>query len=1230
MLVYFRALLTILLTASLLSSCIIMPQPIGQESSVKKENAPLSTNVIQSSVRTYDIDVTPQTLTFPNLVPPQPIEQVNNPPADPANQTLSLTFTTSAPGAGQIKMPNQGKFQVVTSSGPSFQILDNDATDGVAKIQLPSQIFDIYLRPETSSNSPTTCPTPSPSSLTGTQNLDLIDQSVIAKANQLIANGQSQCTYLPTSSQRQNANCNSTPTGFQCSGSINKTINSASCPEIAIYSGAMNINHALSNSNLFVAVQNNLTINQSVTGILCSRGDLNTSLNNSSQLNGVFVGARSNNLNLGGNAKIQGLYSILNSGSLSMNLNPSAIFEGELCTTGTSNINRNGNSQLIYNPNKVTPWQNEFTITSSLMCSAGNKPYTQTIALDCPTPAPVQVGRIKIEDELYYIAQTLNASSDGHWYKLSGRPMPVPSEWYSKDNNQYIFTLTNEGVPQLSAKWVTTSSKTFPAGIAEIGTNGGTVELPGIGKLVIPAGSTDSSITVKMSQIFSAPEILRFDPLTEQMKAGSDYISPIIKIEPFGLRLKQAARLYLSTDLDRLGNNSPGLVRWFTSNKIEEDTWSYRDTESEGLKLSQFTSNMPLLIDEFQYFTKTIDANLKPDSNAGFMELEDVPGFRDEIDGLWRTQAAPNVCTQTAPLAPICLPLQTCNIEPYKSLAVDLMKQSTKAFEDYRIATNTCPNGWTQGKFPIYLELNNSRSYTRIEKDSGHVEIHFEFPISYSDTVPHEMWHLFQLQNIDELTFKFLDQSYFAKWAMEGPATYVGGYNQIMNPNIYKSQVSPSKGNSYSVALRGSATHMQLPMNIKKVTESDNYLSTGFFTYLSSPYRGLTLKSGVPLKNALSVVSELSAEMDKRIHGNNFSWSTLATEVLSETLYTLSPDKGKISNKNALTVYYDSFSIDVLNGIGYFLTNNEPKIFPQTVPPQNSDMTPNNFYPTKTIDENTKKRNAVITGTFKEVENKVHLQYGKLGCLSADYFKITSKLPGKDISQGEGHSLLYTKMAKELPEITDASGSRMINYNNNFAVVYKLKDGSSKVEFLVRGQESSDSKSVISVAPPTTIEIYVITSIGEYKSCDPLAARVNPELFHQYYSEVMTYYGPSAYSSRSATPEEEIRYAVTKGTRIVLKTKGVEQNSYAIFQANGAGSVKVKVDAIWPESPTSDEQNVMVEYPQQAVTHGWVKVVSDGDESNQLDDVAYPCWAPVVGTSNFNVADGGKSLCHQN
>lgn len=621
-------LVTFLTIAAFLAACTMIPQPLNQV------NSPQSGNMLSSligaktqlaSVRADE--ATPQTLTFPDLVPPQAVEQADSLPNTSAGQSQTLDFVTSAPVNGQIKMPDNGSFQLIAVAGPSFQILDNDATDGTAKVQVPGPAFDLYVRPEASSTTQESCASPTPTTSTGTQLLDQIDQTVISKANQLTAAGQSQCVYLPPTNQRQNANCNTTSTGIQCSGPVNKTILPVSCPEIALYGGAMTINNALPSSKLFVAVQNNLTINQSVKGIFSSRGDLNTNLNNSSQLSGVFVGARSNNLNLSGSAKVQGLYTILNQGSLSMNLNPSAIFEGELCTTGTANINRNGVSQLIYNPNQITSWQSDLPFVLGMMCIAGNKPYTQTVAMACPTASPVTQGSVKIEDGLYYIKQTLNSANDGNWSKLPGRPMPIPDDWHSGDQNQYILALTNNGLSKISTRWLNTRQINFPAGIKEMGPTGGSIELPGVGKIEFPPNALTQQQVIVLKQKKQVAEILDKQGFTDKIVRVFDFASAVMEVYPIGQMLNQEATVYLQTNKARLGNNHPGILKWAGSfNGIND--WSGLHWKKElmplSMKYEDWTDDIPATTPYLGIFAKLIMSDIRPDEGVRIWPTSNV------------------------------------------------------------------------------------------------------------------------------------------------------------------------------------------------------------------------------------------------------------------------------------------------------------------------------------------------------------------------------------------------------------------------------------------------------------------------------------------------------------------------------------------------------------------------------------------------------------------------------
>jgi probable HAF family extracellular repeat protein len=64
-----------------------------------------------------------------------------------ALSSFTLKLVTGTPLADQIKVPSTGNFVVVLSRGNTFSVIDNDATDGVAKIQvMDNKIYKLYGR----------------------------------------------------------------------------------------------------------------------------------------------------------------------------------------------------------------------------------------------------------------------------------------------------------------------------------------------------------------------------------------------------------------------------------------------------------------------------------------------------------------------------------------------------------------------------------------------------------------------------------------------------------------------------------------------------------------------------------------------------------------------------------------------------------------------------------------------------------------------------------------------------------------------------------------------------------------------------------------------------------------------------------------------------------------------------------------------------------------------------
>lgn len=372
---------------------------------------------------------------------------------EPASSTLSLVtetpdspdfelrFYTNISASNSIRIPAEGVFKLRIKAGESYALLDSDARDGQASIQVPAGIFNLYLHPESPRS-----PLCQSENSTGSSLTDQVDQVVLAKIDSLIAQGKSACTYLPPANQRQNANCNSSANGLQCSGPINKTLSAANCPEMAIYAGALNLNHALPNTKLFVSTSNNITLNQTANGILATHGNLNTSLN-SGQLEGIFAGSSSSNLNLNAAARIKGLMSL--NGSLSANLNNGAIFEGVLCSSGNLNFNRNGSSQTLYHPDILKQWLVDVPQLPEFLCAPRSNLYTQTIPLDCSSSA---TSRLQITDALYELSQSLNPQNTDSWYEIPRRPLPVPEDWRNPEGADYVIEFENHGTPAITLK----------------------------------------------------------------------------------------------------------------------------------------------------------------------------------------------------------------------------------------------------------------------------------------------------------------------------------------------------------------------------------------------------------------------------------------------------------------------------------------------------------------------------------------------------------------------------------------------------------------------------------------------------------------------------------------------------------------------------------------------------------------------------------------------------------
>ncbi|MGV3523182.1 MAG: hypothetical protein ACO1RX_03100 [Candidatus Sericytochromatia bacterium] len=182
-------------------------------------------------------------------------------------------------------------------------------------------------------------------------------------------------------------------------------------------------------------------------------------------------------------------------------------------------------------------------------------------------------GSLHFEDALYYHHQSLNALPQRAWYHLPGRAVPVPANWYSPDGQSYVWKLDNQGFQILKTRWKRAEQKLFPVGMKEIGPEGGSIELPGVSKLIIPAGALISSTIVKMSQQLSAPNLrercLSYSPRV-QCGPGEHYISPIVKLKSSDLVLQSEAFLdiYISEEYKFKNENLGFLFGYFGIDNI--------------------------------------------------------------------------------------------------------------------------------------------------------------------------------------------------------------------------------------------------------------------------------------------------------------------------------------------------------------------------------------------------------------------------------------------------------------------------------------------------------------------------------------------------------------------------------------------------------------------------------------------------------------------------------------
>jgi hypothetical protein len=232
---------------------------------------------------------------------------------------------------------------------------------------------------------------------------------------------------------------------------------------------------------------------------------------------------------------------------------------------------------------------------------------------------------LEVSDDLYYVKDTLTSKQGklldlNRWFLLGVRPLPVPSDWYNPDGQKLVLKFKTDTVKEFQMAWWTTNQQAaYPPGIKQIGPAGGTVELPGVAQITIKPNALKSQKVITLHQIKTVfPADSGFMD-TDGTPYPYEFISPVVKIEPLGEVLDGAMEIRLTTDLQRLGNNSAGILRYMRSeNPLQANNrWDYITTAWPSRdKVYNYPVNLPGITNKFGYFSRFIDAKVSPKRGA--------------------------------------------------------------------------------------------------------------------------------------------------------------------------------------------------------------------------------------------------------------------------------------------------------------------------------------------------------------------------------------------------------------------------------------------------------------------------------------------------------------------------------------------------------------------------------------------------------------------------------------
>lgn len=383
----------------------------------------------------------------------------------------------------------------------------------------------------------------------------------------------------------------------------------------------------------------------------------------------------------------------------------------------------------------------------------------------------------------------------------------------------------------------------------EIGAEGGVIDIQGVGHLSIPAGAIEKPTLVKVSQELEAEEVV--DLVHKEYGKIEDFASPIIKIEPLGLELKKPATIYLDTDKERLGNNSPLVISWmFSKDKKFWENIGYIDNDME---VSQYKENTPSIITTFGFLSKQIPFDIN--SNDGFLT------YKSKDTTTFNTKASNPDCSKTFTdaIENITYDCEYTSkkgnflIHYKKGLSSnDLLEIEDRAESSYKYYAN-----YTEKKIdPTYNFMGNKIKLNIITRDTSlypssigasFVDSTLKIRVNKKGGIEHELWHTFQykkyiltLDTTGIAVIKINTSKYIGlsnnKWKWESSAEYIGAraYKryQIKHPNADKDMESYYRAN-----LVDSIHYFNLTFPYTTIAGDSSpteYFGVAFLTYLAN------------------------------------------------------------------------------------------------------------------------------------------------------------------------------------------------------------------------------------------------------------------------------------------------------------------------------------------------------------------------------------------------------------